>query len=121
MRYRFKKIYSWLLILIMAISAVQSATAIDFSQNRQSEECQMMQMSLPNANGMKAGGNCPMEQGENKCIDAECITTPGEFSSPHAPHATLFAQVHQSQQKIMSGCDPILSHYPDLLKRPPRA
>ena len=120
MCYQFKKIYSWLLIMIIAISAVQSATAIDFSQNQKNEECQMMQMSLSDANGMKAAGNCPMEQGENKCIEVECITPAGEFSSTHAPHATLFARV-QSQQKTMYRCDAILSHYPDLLIRPPRA
>ncbi len=107
--------------MIMAISAVQSAMPIDFSQNQKGTECQMMQMSLSDANGMKAGGNCPMEQGENKCIDAECVTTSCNFTSLQAPQATLLAVRTESQQKILSGRDAILSHYPELLKRPPKA
>ena len=120
MRYRFKNIYSWILILIMAIGAVHSAMAIDFSQNKQGKECTVMQMSLSDASGMNAGGNCPMEPGEGNSIDTEC-TMPCNFTSLQAPHATLLAALAESRQKTLTANDSIMSHYPDLLKRPPKA
>jgi len=120
MRYRFKNIYSWILMLIMTIGAVPGAMAIDFSQNQPMQKCAVMQMSLSDTSDMKADGNCPMEPGERNGIDAEC-TMPCDFTSLQAPHTTLLVARSGSQQKTLIGNDAIMSHYPDLLKRPPKA
>lgn len=119
MRYRFKKIYSWLLILIMAMGTVQGALAMEFSQNYQQDGCLVKQMSSSDANDSKTGGSCPMEQDEKKCIDSECIA-PGNFLSLQPAHATQLSVPAEFQQQALTGCNAILSHYPDLFKRPPK-
>jgi len=86
---------------------------------RKGEEYAMMQMSLSDAGGINTGDNCPMEPGEDNDIDTEC-TTPCNYTSLQAPHATLLAARAESQQVTLTGNDTILSHYPDLLKRPPK-
>jgi hypothetical protein len=120
MNFRFKKIYSWLLMLIIAISAVQSATAMGFSQNSQEQECQIMQMSLSDVNSVGADGNCPTKHGGDNGFDSECVTS-CEFSSLQNPHAILSTTRAEYRQKILTDRDAILSHYPELLQRPPRA
>jgi hypothetical protein len=120
MNFRFKKIYSWLLMTIIAMSAVQSATAMGFSQNSQEQECQMMQMSLSDTSGMQADYNCPMEQGESNCIDTECITS-SSITELQTSHALLSVTGAESRQKILTRGNAILRHYPELLQRPPRA
>ena len=120
MRYQFKKIYSWVLVLIMAISTIQSAIAIDFGQESQGKECQVTHISLSDANGMEAVGNCPAQEDEDKHADAEC-TMPCNFSSLLAPLITTLATRVEFRQKILTGSDPVLSHHSDLLKRPPKA
>lgn len=120
MRYMLKKIYTWLLILIMAISAVQGAAAFDFNQNKKGQECQLMQMSLSDDNNSGADGNCPIKHGENNGFDNECIT-PCDFSSLQDPHATRLGIGANSQKNILTGGDTILSHHPELLQRPPKA
>lgn len=119
MFYRLKKIYSWLLILIMTFSAVQSAMAIDFNQHKQEQECQMMQMSLSDASGLQADDNCPMEQGESKCVDTECITS-SCITELQLSHALLWP-LGATSQHILTDGDAILNHYPELLQRPPRS
>ena len=118
MRYRFKKIYSSLLILIMTMGTFQGAMAIDFSHIEQGKECQVMQISLSDANGMEVDGNCPTQPDENNHIGAEC-TMP--CSSLQATQAPPLAPRAESEEKILSGSDPILSHHTDILKRPPKA
>ena len=119
MRYQIKKICSRTLILIMTMS-VQSAIAMDFDQNKQGKECQVVQISLSDANGMEAAGNCPAQPDEGNHADAEC-TMPCNFSSLQAPLIITLAARVEFRQNIFTGSDPILSHHSDLLKRPPKA
>ena len=119
MRYQIKKICSWALILIMSLSTFQSAIAIDFVPNKQGSDCSITQKSVADANALKSDGNCPTEHSESTCIDILCIS-PFNFSSLQPPHAKLLSARIEFLQKSLTGCDAILSHYPDLLKRPPK-
>ena len=115
-----KKICSWTLMLIMALSAFQNSIAMDFVHNKQGVECRMAQKSVANTDVLKADGNCPTEHGESTCIDIRCLSQLN-LSSLHPVHARILPARAEFLQKLLPDCNAIFSHYPDLLKRPPKA
>ena len=119
MRYRYKIIYSRLLVLIMVISSFQSAVAIDFSQNMHGEESQVIQMLLSDVNDMGVGSDYQMDHiGENTShtdCAAQCYVTFLQDT-----HATLLVTRSKIKQKLVADTSAFSSHFPSLLKRPPK-
>jgi len=93
---------------------------MEFVQNKQGKECQVVQISLSDVGGMEAVDNCPAQPDEGNHADTEC-TMPCNFSSLQASLITTPAAQVEFRQNILTGSDPILSHDSDLLKRPPKA
>ena len=118
MNNRSKKFYAWLLTVIMAISAVGSAMAADFDHNKPAGDCRIIQLPLTDSDSIAAEENCSIELGEDSKIITECHS-PCNIYSPTL-QTTQFGTRYVFQQKILFFDNPILSYYPDLLKRPPK-
>lgn len=114
-----KRVFPLLLISAMAIIGIQSAMALDLNHSSQEEACLMMQHSVADTNNTEFGGECPMKQvGENH-INTDC-NAPCNITSPPTGEIQLTARyISQLRAPIYKGT--ILSHYPELFKRPPRA
>lgn len=121
MRYRTKKFYSWLLILTIVISATQSTIAIELEPIELEGNFQVMLLPVSDTNGTNTGSNCPVGHGDENCADAECCITLCNITPLQFPHAMLLTTNLASQQVLVTNSDTILNHYPDLLKRPPKA
>ena len=115
---RCKKFYSWLLIMVMTISATGGAIAMDFGQYKHVEECRMKQPSLSGIDSVVAESNCPINLDEDSHIAIKCHTPCKIYSPP--PQLVQFTTQYIFQQEIPINDDFMLSHYPDLLKRPPK-
>ena len=120
MRYLNKTFISRLLVLIMVISSIQSAVAIDFNQNMHEENNQEMQLQFSNIHNMEIGSNYLVDHGEENLSHSDCAAQ-CFVSYVQDPHVILLVTRSSIQQKILIDSSAFSSRYPNLLKRPPRA
>ena len=121
MRYRSEKIYSWLLVLTIAISTPQSAMAVEISANMLEGDIQAIQLLVTDASDPKTSGNCPTEHDKESCGESECCITLCNITPMQFPYVLRLSMGTESRRVIVTDCDTITSRHPDLLKRPPKA
>ena len=114
MYYRFKKIHAWLLILALAISAAPGGFASDISQPGHGDDCPMMQTFPAD---IDAAG-C-QQTGDDQCRSTLC--TQHNTTSLQTQITFQLAARAECQAVIAASRRTISSHYPNLLKRPPKA
>lgn len=121
---RNKQRFSWLLVLIMAISPVQVTMAIDVDQDSHGERCHMpSKASTGSSHDSVDSGTfhvCGMGHGDNCKDHAGCA---GQFNSStmSAPQQSLFFTTSSTHKKFTRYNEDVETTYPSCLKRPPKA
>lgn len=115
-----RQFLSWLLVLVMMISPIQVVMATDFAQDSHGVNCQMPDSIAELAVAVNCGADHDTADHSKNCQEhpgciAHLSTT--LFSSGFV--VSLSRAV--SQLKFTADHDTILSHYPSLLKRPPKS
>lgn len=115
-----KHIFSWLLVLIMAISPVQVTMAIDVDQGGHGDRCQTMSIPSHDTVDSTLKNDCPMGHGDHCKDHAGCV---GQFNSStmQIPYSSLFVARPSAHNKFTRHNDAVDTVYPSLLKRPPKA
>lgn len=121
MRYRFKKAFSRLLVLVVAFSAVQSTEAININSKMQENQLQQIELSLTSVEGVKVSDKCLIEHDDDNCVEVDCCETLCNSPSLQFPCSALLNLTPNSPQLLLISTEPIFSYHPDLLKRPPKA
>jgi len=108
-----------LLILVMAISPVQITMAIDIDQNNQAMNCQNSQVQPANIMEKIMGGGCQSDQSSH-CVDLSVCVTQHNFSSMQSSNSFLLLARAAIHKKFVADIDAVSTHYPELLRRPPK-
>ena len=119
MRNRYKIICSRLLILIIVISSIQSAVAIDFSQNMHDEERSVVQLLLSDAGDAEITIDYLMDHGDENASHTDC-TAQCYVSFLYASNVALLATRSKLLQKIAIDSSAFPNRFPNLLIRPPK-
>ncbi|MCK4709844.1 MAG: hypothetical protein KAU21_14595 [Gammaproteobacteria bacterium] len=117
MHFLTKQFFSWLLVLMMVISPVQITMATDTDQGSHGANCQI---PLVQISDIYQNDNCPMQ------YEKQCQEHPGcvaQFTTIPLLilNSNLSADRNITQLKFFTDNDVFLTHYPSLLKRPPKA
>jgi hypothetical protein len=115
-----RQFLSWLLVLIMMISPIQVVMASDFAQDGHGAKCQMSGSSAELVVSANCGSDHDMADHSKNCQEHPgCIAHSSTtlFSSSFV--VALSRAV--SQLKFKADHDTFLTHYPSLLKRPPKS
>jgi hypothetical protein len=115
-----KQIFSWLLVLILAISPIQVTMAIDVDLDGHGERCQMNSMPSHDSVDMDLKINSPMEHGDH-CKDHPSCVGQVSSSSMQAPFSLLFVARTSGHYKFIMENEDVQTVYPSQLKRPPKA
>lgn len=115
-----KQFFSWMLVLIMAISPVQVTMAVDFDQSSHGSNCQSMMSDSIDSIVMNMDEECAMEHEEHCHDHPGCV---GQFNSStlQAPNALQLAVRASTLVKFLIDNEAVSTIYPPLLKRPPKA
>jgi len=111
-----QRLISWAMILLLAISPIQVAMAADINLDGHGEHCQMALMQV---DGSSMNMDCALDHG-SKCSDhLGCVNI---SSSATAQKSKL--SIFQNQKVVRLSLHlfdaAISTHYPELLKRPPK-
>lgn len=119
MKFNTRQFFSRLLILIMTISPVQMTMAIDLDQHNQAMNCQILQAQLLNTTVSDTSGDCTSHYGEH-CVDLSVCGAQFNFSSLYSSNSSLLMARAVIHTKFIPDNDAVSTHYPELIKRPPK-
>jgi hypothetical protein len=119
MIFKTRQFINRLLILIMTISPVQITMAIDLDQHSQAMNCQNSQAQPPDTTVNNTSGDCPSDYGEH-CVDLSVCGVQFNFSSFYSSKSFLLITRAVTHTKFIPDNDAVPTHYPELLKRPPK-
>lgn len=116
----YRHFFSSLLILVMIINPIQIAQAIDFDRPEQATPCQISQERFPAVVDLiSTGGSCISDQGSH-CVDSSVCVAQSNFTSLRSSGSiVLTIQVITKLKFVVEG-DAVSTHYPELLRRPPK-
>ncbi len=108
------------MVLVMMTSPIQVAVATDFAQDSHGVNCQMPDSITKLAVAMNCGSDHSGSDHSKNCQEHPgCIA---HMSSSLLPSGFVVADSRvELQVKFKAGHESILSHYPSLLKRPPKS
>lgn len=108
------------MVLMMVISSFQGALAINFSQNMHGEENAIILMSSSEAHGMQVASDGLMDHLEENASHTDCADH-CNFTFLRNIHATSpLVKRSKIKQKAVAINSNFSSHYPHLLRRPPK-
>ena len=110
--------FSRLLILVMTISPVQITMAIDLDQSNQTMNCQISQAQLSGTGVNSLSGDCTSDYSKH-CVDLSVCGAQYNFTSYSSNSILLITRV-LTHTKFLPDNDAVSTHYPELLKRPPK-
>lgn len=110
-----------LLVLVIAISPVQIAMAIDFDAPGQTVYCQVAAVQSFDWSGdMKRDAACVTENSDH-CGDISVCVAQTSFTSLRSSISLLLPPVNATRLKFITNNASMSTNYPGLLKRPPKA
>jgi hypothetical protein len=113
-----RQFFSRLLILIMTISPVQITMAIDLDQHNQAMKCQISQAQLANTTVGNTSEGCTSDY-NGHCVDLSVCVAQYNLSSYSSSSFLLITRA-VTHTKFIPDNDSVSTHYPELLKRPPK-
>ena len=113
-----RQFFSRLLILIMTISPVQITMAIDLDQSNQAMNCQISQAELSGTGVNSLSGDCTSDYSRH-CVDLSVCGAQYNFTS-YSSNLFLLMSRAATLTKFMPDNDSVSTHYPELVKRPPK-
>ena len=119
MLYFSRQFLTQLLILIMVISPVQVTMAIDIGQLGQAMTCQVSQVQLTDMTDKNMDEKCTSGYGDH-CAELSVCGAQNNISSLHSVNSFLLMARATDYKKIVADSDSVRTHYPELLKRPPK-
>jgi hypothetical protein len=102
----------------MTISPVQITMAIDIDQHNQAMNCQISPAQLTSTSVNNTSDDCPSDYSGN-CVDVSVCVAQYNFSL-YSSNSFLLITRAATHTKFMPDNDSVSSHYPELLKRPPK-
>lgn len=120
MLYISRQFLAQLLILIMVVSPVQITMAIDIDQLGQAMACQVSQVQLANMTDKNMDGKCTPEFGGH-CMELSVCGAQNNISSLHSVNLFLLVARATAYKNFVVDSDSVRTHYPELLKRPPKS
>ena len=119
MLYIVRQIIARLLILIIAISPVQITMAVEIDQHIEAMHCQNSQ--VPPTNVMhRMGGACEPDQSSHCVVVSVCVT-PLNLASLKSSNSFQLLARDATPSLFVPDKDTVPTHYPEPLKRPPKA
>ena len=115
-----RQFFCWLLVLVMMVSPIQVTMASDFAQQSHGMNCHKPDHGI----NAVVSANCCKDPGGSDhtkiCIvHPECVA---QFSTSLIPSSLVVAMPRSvSLIKFIAEHKAVLTHYPSLLKRPPKA
>jgi len=103
----------------MAISPVQITMALAIDQNNQVEYCQISQVHPADIMEKIMGGACQSDQSSH-CVNLSVCVTQHNFSSMKSSNSFLLLTRAVIRNKFIAVSDAVSTHYPELLRRPPK-
>jgi hypothetical protein len=103
----------------MTISPVQITMAIDLDQHNQAMKCQISQARLANTAVNNLNADCSSDY-SGHCVDLSVCVAQYNFTSQYSLNSFLLMSRAVTHTKYMPDDDSVSTHYPDLLKRPPK-
>lgn len=114
-----RQFFSRLLILVMTISPVQITMAIDLDQHDQSMKCQISQAQLTSTATNNLNADCNSNY-NGHCVDLSVCVGQYNFSSWYSSSSFLLMSRAATHTKFLPDNDSVSTHYPELVKRPPK-
>jgi hypothetical protein len=114
-----RQFFSRLLILIMTISPVQITMAIDLDQHSRAMNCQISQAQLSGTDVNNLSRDCTSDY-SGHCVDLSVCVAQYNFTSWYSSNSFLLFTRMATHTKYMPDSDAFSTHYPELLKRPPK-